>query len=203
MNEDRGQPEQRESEEQVQPELPCGRRVPANSPSVGSTGAGQAESSDSNADGTAPARGLPRVFNYSSAHPSQTVLFHVTLLEGSLFLWVGGPQLGLDDFQVATPTKFDPMPCVATLRGEVDGPGGSLAQKLSRRFGMLVFLSFNLENAEPELMLFIQREATRFLSEVLGNETRNRGTAAVGATCSGQDSATSALPEVEGEHADH
>mmetsp|Transcript_35762 Transcript_35762/g.111624 ORF Transcript_35762/g.111624 Transcript_35762/m.111624 type:complete len:107 (+) Transcript_35762:207-527(+) len=92
------------------------------------------------------------------------------MLEGSVFVWIGSTRLGLNDFHVATPTPYDPLPCVATLRGDVDGPGGGLAQKLSRRFGMLVFLSFNLDGAEPEVGLFAQKELTRILTELLADK---------------------------------
>mmetsp|Transcript_54600 Transcript_54600/g.159388 ORF Transcript_54600/g.159388 Transcript_54600/m.159388 type:complete len:170 (+) Transcript_54600:67-576(+) len=123
---------------------------------------------------------VPQVYNFSAKYLNQTVLFHVTMLDGSAFVWVGSTRLGLQDFQVATPTPYDPWPCVATLRGDVDGAGANIAQKLSRRFGMLIFLSFNLENAEPELILFTQKELGNVLAELLaeGKGSSNPTTAA-------------------------
>ncbi|CAK0812967.1 unnamed protein product [Prorocentrum cordatum] len=110
------------------------------------------------------------VHNVVLQFADRTVIFHVTLLEGSVFLWVGGAELGIGDLKVATPTKYDTLPSVATVRGEGDGPGSAIAQRLSRRFGCLVFASFNLSNPEPDLMLFVQKEAARILGELLGAE---------------------------------
>eukprot|EP00415_Alexandrium_ostenfeldii_P002750 UN2750 len=89
------------------------------------------------------------------------------MLEGSLFVWVGSPSLGINDLQVATPTRYDPLPSVATLRGDTDGPGAGIAQKLSRRFGILIFLSFNLDGSQPELVFFTQKELGAALAELL------------------------------------
>ena len=84
-----------------------------------------------------------------------------------VFLWVGGARSnGLEDLQVATPTRYDPLPAVASLRGEADGASSGLAQKLSRRFGILVFLSLNVE-LEGEMMLAVQKESTKILNELL------------------------------------
>eukprot|EP00931_Biecheleriopsis_adriatica_P011046 TRINITY_DN112116_c0_g1_i1.p1 TRINITY_DN112116_c0_g1~~TRINITY_DN112116_c0_g1_i1.p1 ORF type:complete len:152 (+),score=38.96 TRINITY_DN112116_c0_g1_i1:26-481(+) len=114
----------------------------------------------------APQR-LPKVHSCSASCLGKLVHFHVTLLEGSAFIWVGSPRLGLDDLQVAVPTKYDPLPSVACLRGESDGSGSNLAQKLSRRFGMLIYFSFNLPDAEPEMLLAVQKEITSLLSSLL------------------------------------
>ncbi|CAJ1379383.1 unnamed protein product [Effrenium voratum] len=107
------------------------------------------------------------IFNSSCLCGGQVLHFHVVRLQGSVLMWVGSQLKGLEDLQVATPTRFDPMPTVASLRGETEGNGSQLAQKLSRRFQVPVFLSFNLE-AEPEAMLAVQKESTRLLSEILG-----------------------------------
>merc|ERR1711879_666690 len=90
---------------------------------------------------------LPATHTFSAKFEERVLLFHVMLLEGSLFIWVAGPRMGLDDLQAAIPTRYDSLPSVATLRGESDGPGSSIAQKLSRAFKRLVFMSFNVEDA--------------------------------------------------------
>ncbi|CAE8604337.1 unnamed protein product [Polarella glacialis] len=110
---------------------------------------------------------LPRVHSCSASCMGRTIHFHVTLLEGSCFLWVGGAGLGLNDLQVAVPTKYDPIPSVASIIGDSDGPGGNLAQKLSRKFGMLVFMSYNIPESEPEMMLAVQKESSNLLTELL------------------------------------
>eukprot|EP00747_Dinoflagellata_sp_TGD_P165739 gnl/TRDRNA2_/TRDRNA2_187474_c0_seq1.p1 gnl/TRDRNA2_/TRDRNA2_187474_c0~~gnl/TRDRNA2_/TRDRNA2_187474_c0_seq1.p1 ORF type:complete len:201 (+),score=43.00 gnl/TRDRNA2_/TRDRNA2_187474_c0_seq1:40-642(+) len=97
----------------------------------------------------------------------RTILFHVMLLEGSVFVWVGEKSLGLEDLQVAISTPYASLPCVTTLMGEVDGPGSSMAQKLSKRFSMPVFLSYNFEGAEADVDYFVQKEAIRILKELL------------------------------------
>ena len=120
--------------------------------------------------------------HFSSAIQGQVLHFHVTKLEGQapwrcdatkktvesieVFLWVGDRSNGLEDLQVATPTRYDPLPAVASLRGEADGASSGLAQKLSRRFNVLVFLSLNVELGSAE-MLALQKESTKILGELL------------------------------------
>eukprot|EP00928_Gymnodinium_smaydae_P070054 TRINITY_DN53997_c0_g1_i1.p2 TRINITY_DN53997_c0_g1~~TRINITY_DN53997_c0_g1_i1.p2 ORF type:complete len:162 (+),score=32.21 TRINITY_DN53997_c0_g1_i1:48-488(+) len=115
----------------------------------------------------APPR-VPSVHSTAVVCCGRGVLLHATLLDGSVFLWVGDQALGLEHLQVAVPTKYETLPSVAGLRGDIEGPGGGMAQMLSKRFKMLIFLSFNLSNADPELMLNVQREAATFLAGVLG-----------------------------------
>mmetsp|Transcript_11683 Transcript_11683/g.26532 ORF Transcript_11683/g.26532 Transcript_11683/m.26532 type:complete len:159 (-) Transcript_11683:53-529(-) len=127
----------------------------------------------------------PRVYKFGAKFVNQTVLFHVVMLEGSAFVWVGTSRLGLNDLQVATPTPYDPLPSVATLRGDMEGPGAGIAQKLSRRFGILVFLSFNLDSSQPELVLFTQKELGAALAELLrGGEPAADALTAEGASAS-------------------
>eukprot|EP00434_Breviolum_minutum_P008773 symbB.v1.2.007734.t1/scaffold457.1/size330934/4 len=80
----------------------------------------------------------PKVVTSSCLCGGQVLHFHVMQLDGQVFLWIGGEQKGFDDLHIATPTRFDPLPSVASLRGEVDGNASSLSQKLSRRFGLMV-----------------------------------------------------------------
>mmetsp|Transcript_46474 Transcript_46474/g.72469 ORF Transcript_46474/g.72469 Transcript_46474/m.72469 type:complete len:162 (-) Transcript_46474:1-486(-) len=110
---------------------------------------------------------LPRVHNEIVKYLNRPVIFHVTMLDGSLFLWIGDAGLGLNDLQAAVPTRYDSLPCVTCLRGDLDGPGTNLAQKLSKRFSRLIYLSYNLSGGEPELLLFVQKEAIRIIKELL------------------------------------
>eukprot|EP00435_Cladocopium_sp_Y103_P023009 s1310_g5.t1 len=112
-----------------------------------------------------PSAVAPKIVNSSCLCGGQVLHFHLMQLDGQIFLWIGGEKLGLDDLHVATPTRFDPLPSVASLRGdladgeenpeisgEVDGNASSLSQKLSRRFGLMVFLSLNVPDIEGEMM---------------------------------------------------
>eukprot|EP00929_Paragymnodinium_shiwhaense_P029411 TRINITY_DN16860_c0_g3_i1.p1 TRINITY_DN16860_c0_g3~~TRINITY_DN16860_c0_g3_i1.p1 ORF type:complete len:133 (+),score=29.44 TRINITY_DN16860_c0_g3_i1:71-469(+) len=123
---------------------------------------------DAAAVSSPPALGRPAVHTTVAKHGNQTVIFNVTLFEGSVLLWIGDAKLGMDDIQAAAPTPYDSLPSVATLKGELDGPGSQLAQKLSKKFRTMVFLSFNLTVAEGEVMLFVQKESNRILAELLG-----------------------------------
>eukprot|EP00933_Yihiella_yeosuensis_P043012 TRINITY_DN37708_c0_g1_i1.p1 TRINITY_DN37708_c0_g1~~TRINITY_DN37708_c0_g1_i1.p1 ORF type:complete len:149 (+),score=27.00 TRINITY_DN37708_c0_g1_i1:68-514(+) len=128
---------------------------------------------------TAPAtslaeRTLPYIHTCSVACLGKLVHLHITLLEGSIFLYIGGPKLGFDDLQVAVPTPYDPLPSVASLRGELDGPSTNLAQKLSKRLGMMVYISFNLPEAEPEMLLLVQKECNDILDELLGRPSTSK-----------------------------
>merc|ERR1719199_834094 len=141
--------------------------MPAAAEAPAAQDAGAAGSSGT--EGAACTRKVPSVHNIVVKFVDRPVLFHIMLLDGSFFLWVGDAGLSLDDLQVAVPTRFDPMPAVTTLRGDMDGPGSGLAQKLSKKFNRLIYLSYNL-GAEPMAMLFVQKEATRILGELLANE---------------------------------
>ncbi|CAK9117503.1 unnamed protein product [Durusdinium trenchii] len=119
-------------------------------------------------DAAAMAVARPRISCSSCLCGGQVLHFHVMQLEGQIFLWIGGERLGLDDLHVATPTRFDALPSVASLRGEVDGHASGLAQKLSRRFGRMIFFSLNLpEEVQAETMLALQKESTRILTDLL------------------------------------
>ncbi|CAL1161563.1 unnamed protein product [Cladocopium goreaui] len=117
----------------------------------------------SNSAPSAPAPVAPKIVNSSCLCGGQVLHFHLMQLDGQIFLWIGGEKLGLDDLHVALPTRFDSLPSVASLRGEVDGNASSLSQKLSRRFGLMVFLSLNVPDIEGEMM----KESTRILKDLL------------------------------------
>merc|ERR1712224_569777 len=106
------------------------------------------------------------VHNLSSVHFDRVVHFHIIDLDGSFFLWIGDTSLSFEDLQVACPTRYDTMSPVTTLCGELDGPGTTLAQMLSKRFKVPVFLSYNL-GADGDLMIWAQKEAIRHLGAVL------------------------------------
>mmetsp|Transcript_17 Transcript_17/g.16 ORF Transcript_17/g.16 Transcript_17/m.16 type:complete len:170 (+) Transcript_17:33-542(+) len=120
---------------------------------------------------------VPSVHTFIRRHALGNVLIHLTLLEGSAFLWIGDAKLGLEDLQVSVPTPYDPLPSVTTLRGDSEGPGAGMAQKLSRRFKMLIFLSFNLSNTEMQFLMFIQKEIIGIL-EALLPKVKHAGSAA-------------------------
>mmetsp|Transcript_11892 Transcript_11892/g.21749 ORF Transcript_11892/g.21749 Transcript_11892/m.21749 type:complete len:174 (-) Transcript_11892:12-533(-) len=109
---------------------------------------------------------VPSVHSFLRKHPLGNAIIHVTLLEGSAFLWIGDAKLGLDDLHVSMPTPYDPLPSVTTLRGDSEGPSSGMAQKLSKRFGMLVFLSFNLSNPDMQFLLYIHKEVITILEEL-------------------------------------
>merc|ERR1712137_139330 len=116
----------------------------------------------------AASRIVPSVHNFSAKAPDRIVNFQITLLDGSAFIWIGSSVNGLEDLQVSIPTKYDQtLPSVATLRGDSEGPGASLAAKLSKKFKMLVFMSFNIADAESDLMLFVQKEVNTYLTNLL------------------------------------
>eukprot|EP00811_Abedinium_folium_P007004 NODE_16461_length_993_cov_6.733256.p2 GENE.NODE_16461_length_993_cov_6.733256~~NODE_16461_length_993_cov_6.733256.p2 ORF type:complete len:171 (+),score=35.74 NODE_16461_length_993_cov_6.733256:87-599(+) len=117
------------------------------------------------AEGPCTAASVPSVHNFKLVVGSRPIFLHITLLQGSAIVWVGGARLGLDDLQFACPTSYDSMPAVATLRG--DGNANTFASGLAKRFAMPIYLSVNLEPDDVPLPL-LQKETVRLLEELLG-----------------------------------
>lgn len=129
------------------------------------------------------------VHNFSSICLDKLVHFHILELSGSFFLWIGDSSLGFEDLQVACPNAYEALPPVTTLMGDLDGPGSTFAQMMSRRFKVPVYLSYNLDASDSSLLMWAQKESIRMLGEVL-NKT--------GTSASPSEASTGAKPKDDG-----
>lgn len=85
-----------------------------------------------------------KIHNFSASLLDYVVHFHVIQMRDSLFVWIGKkPQL--DNLSVAMCTKYESIPAVTRLMGDVsDLTSNTLAQKLARKSKKQCFVSYNL-----------------------------------------------------------
>uniref|UniRef100_UPI00398F50FC proteasome assembly chaperone 4 n=1 Tax=Pristiophorus japonicus TaxID=55135 RepID=UPI00398F50FC len=103
-----------------------------------------------------PGTGSLSVHNFSEKLSEQTVHFHVLRMRDSFFLWVGiAPTIS--NLAVAMCTKFDPMPVSTLVLGDAsDTTPNSVAQRLAKKTGKQVFISYNLPNTNTSLSLQVE-----------------------------------------------
>jgi hypothetical protein len=91
---------------------------------------------------------------------------NVMLMQGSCFIWLGMGEARLAHLNVAMPTKYDPIPITTTLINELDGDscGMGLVQRLSKKFGMQIFSSVNVETDNEFLWQLIEKRLVDILS---------------------------------------
>ncbi|XP_013409231.1 proteasome assembly chaperone 4 [Lingula anatina] len=113
-----------------------------------------------------PSESLLSVYNFSGRLKETDVNFHVLKLHDSFMLWIGTEPAKMDDLSMAMPTRFDSMPLGTQVLGEsTDLTSTSLAQKLAKKTGKQVFVSFNMA-ADSELVLRVEE---RVMEEMMMN----------------------------------
>ncbi|XP_043575408.1 proteasome assembly chaperone 4 isoform X1 [Chiloscyllium plagiosum] len=96
------------------------------------------------------------VHNFSEKLSEQMVHFHVLRMKDSFFLWVGSTPT-LSNLAVAMCTKFDPMPVSTLILGDSsDTTPNSVAQRLAKKTGKQVFISYNLPSTNTSLSLQVE-----------------------------------------------
>ncbi|XP_070536137.1 proteasome assembly chaperone 4-like [Ptychodera flava] len=104
-----------------------------------------------------------QIYNFSERLLQQLVHFHALKLTDSVFLWIGTGTANLSSLAVAMTTKFDNIPASASLLGETsDTPSMSLAQKLAKKTGKQIFVSYNLQT-DPMLLPLVEK---RLIEEI-------------------------------------
>ncbi|XP_048404016.1 proteasome assembly chaperone 4 [Stegostoma tigrinum] len=104
----------------------------------------------------ATARQTLSVHNFSEKLSELTVHFHVLRMKDSFFLWVGSSPI-LSNLAVAMCTKFDPMPVSTLMLGDSsDTTPNSVAQRLAKKTGKQVFISYNLPSTNASLSLQVE-----------------------------------------------
>ncbi|XP_072366093.1 proteasome assembly chaperone 4 [Scyliorhinus torazame] len=96
------------------------------------------------------------VHNFSEKLAEQTVHFHLLSMKESFFLWVGSAPT-LSNLAVAMCTRFDPMPVSTLVLGDAsDTTPNSVAQRLAKKTGKQVFISYNLPSTNTNLSLQVE-----------------------------------------------
>ncbi|XP_062925459.1 proteasome assembly chaperone 4 isoform X2 [Mobula hypostoma] len=94
--------------------------------------------------------------DFSERLAGQSVYFHVLRMSGSFFLWVGTAPT-LSNLAVAMSTRLDPTPVSSLILGDTsDTTPNSLAQRLAKKTGKQVFISYNLPNTNTNLSLEVE-----------------------------------------------
>jgi len=107
-----------------------------------------------------------REHTYQEVVQDVRVCVQILLMKGSCIVWVGGPQASFASLDVAMKTHMDDVPVASALMGgEGDSPGSAIAKRLSMRFGLQAFVSFNLPAAQPLLLAVVEK---RLLAEMQG-----------------------------------
>ncbi|XP_067906065.1 proteasome assembly chaperone 4 [Heterodontus francisci] len=104
------------------------------------------------------------VHNFSEKLSEQTVHFHVLRMKDSFFLWVGSAPT-FSNLAVAMCTKFDPMPVSTLVLGDAsDTTPNSVAQRLAKKTGKQVFISYNLPSTCTSLSLQVENRIKQEMS---------------------------------------
>ena len=94
------------------------------------------------------------------------VMCSAMIMDKSCFLWLSTPdnEPNLGSMSMAIPTRFDSMPTSTTLLGS-DDKGSEIAQRLSKRFNMQVFVSCNLPETYEDEMVQVSSKLVDILKE--------------------------------------
>lgn len=95
---------------------------------------------------------------FSEAGPDGVVHFQIVDLRRQLFVWVSVGSADLGNLCMATQTRMDNVPAVATLsHSSSNDAGNTLAQKLALRVRKPVLCSCQIPQAAPMLQAFAER----------------------------------------------
>uniref|UniRef100_A0A8D0BLT2 Proteasome assembly chaperone 4 n=1 Tax=Salvator merianae TaxID=96440 RepID=A0A8D0BLT2_SALMN len=98
------------------------------------------------------------VHNFCGRLAEQLVHFHAMRLRDSLFLWIGeGSAPVLGNLAVAMSSPRDSIPVSSLLFGNAsDSISDSLAQRLASKTKKQIFVSYNIQNTDGSLILFVE-----------------------------------------------
>ncbi|XP_042188394.1 proteasome assembly chaperone 4 [Callorhinchus milii] len=97
------------------------------------------------------------IHNFSARLAEQTVVhFHTLSMRDSFFLWVGAAP-SLCNLAVAMCSRLNPIPVSTLVLGDTsDTTSSSLAQRLAKKTGKQVFVSYNLPNTSSNTALEVE-----------------------------------------------
>ncbi|XP_028659845.1 proteasome assembly chaperone 4 [Erpetoichthys calabaricus] len=100
--------------------------------------------------------GAISMHNFSEKILEQVIHFHVMKMRECFFLWVGTTPV-LDNLAVAMCSRFDSVPLSTLVLGDTsDTTSNCLAQRLAKKTGKQVFVSYNIPRIESNLTLLIE-----------------------------------------------
>lgn len=107
-----------------------------------------------------------KIENYSAKILDTTLYFQFYNLGGrQLVIWVGDSEKLLSSLHIAFPS-IDKSKLTATcLLGPLDAPGGDVSAKLSQRLEVPVFFSYNVQDPDPNVLLFAQTVILSYLEK--------------------------------------
>ena len=109
-------------------------------------------------------------FSHLFEPTSETIHFQVIALEGSTYLWIGASDNRQDALALGVPNLAGggpPASGTALLGSGSDVASQAMAQRLARKIGHPVFVSFNLRADDPELRSFAERQALTALKAIV------------------------------------
>ncbi|XP_032870607.1 proteasome assembly chaperone 4 [Amblyraja radiata] len=106
----------------------------------------------------AAAGGMLSVHGFSEQLCGVSVHFHLLTMSGSFLLWVGAaPTPSLSNLAVAMCTRLDPTPVSSLILGDASEiTPTSIAQRLAKKTGKQVFVSYNLPSSNTSLSLEVE-----------------------------------------------
>ncbi|TPX67660.1 hypothetical protein SpCBS45565_g03636 [Spizellomyces sp. 'palustris'] len=127
-----------------------------------------------------------KVYQLTETHDSHTLCFQFTVMESSVFAWVGTPGSGVDEgittatgrldgLAVAMPTRFDKTATSTSLLPTfADDVSERIARRLATKLGIQVFISFNVPTTNEELALIAERRLAVLINETLAKAVSNQ-----------------------------
>lgn len=107
------------------------------------------------------------VHEHSATFMDRAVRMHVVRMADSFYAWVGDDAGRMGSLAFAIQTRFDAMPSSRDLlQAGDDGLTCGMAARLSKRARLPVFLSVNVEEIDPPLAAFIERELLGLVQSV-------------------------------------
>ncbi|KAF8817912.1 hypothetical protein IE077_002882 [Cardiosporidium cionae] len=103
---------------------------------------------------------FPECPNHASATDVRQVQagsLEVVNAHSTLFIWIGDESADLSNLCCSYPTKFEEKSAVTCFIQGNDNLGAGIAQKLSAKFQLPIYLSFSLDLSEEDLLLHIQK----------------------------------------------
>ncbi|CAO3694164.1 unnamed protein product [Rhizopus stolonifer] len=100
---------------------------------------------------------------------TEPIHFQVTTMNNSAFIWVGHSNGKLGDLSMAVPpfSSHSTASSTALLGKSVSEQSKNLARKLALRYKQQFYVSFNLNQAEDMLFVFVEKKLMELLKNVL------------------------------------
>nr|UCK81624.1 proteasome assembly chaperone 4 [Arenicola marina] len=110
------------------------------------------------------------LYSFSERLMDTNVNFQVFKMQGSFYLWVGTKPETMSNLAVAMKTQFDPEPSSCKVLGKfTDSTSTTLAQKLAKKTGKQVFVSYNIATEDTMMLPLVEK---RIMTEMINCEDK-------------------------------